>query len=151
MKRYYKINADKTYGGDMIRAEYHPELDPMPENVTDVRPADGLYRGEWTEVEWVESAPVPEYDAETETAVWDYESKTWSVQPKPEPEPSNEQKIERLMDEIAQVKSQNIDIYIKLVDAGTVMIDDVPETIKDTVLGEVREASKNSESELKKP
>jgi len=60
MKQYYKINGDKTYGGDMIRAPYHPEFDPMPENVTEIRPADGLYRAEWTGVEWVETGSAPE-------------------------------------------------------------------------------------------
>jgi hypothetical protein len=83
--QYYKFDKNGYYIEPVI-ADYGNVTNPMPDDVTEVRPPDGLYRAKWTGTEWVETSPMPEHDPETEQAVWDSENKTWSIIPKPEKE-----------------------------------------------------------------
>ena len=121
MKRYYKINGDKTYGGDMIRAPYHVEFDPMPENVTEIRPADGLYRAEWTGSEWVETGSAPEAEER-------------------EPTLTVEEQIEQLRTEI----------YTVLVGAGAVELDAVPDAVRNNISAELGETGRIKKAEAVK-
>ena len=84
MKQYYKFDENGYYLEPVI-AVYSDE-DPMPDDVTDIRPPDGLYHGRFdkTAQAWVEDAPKPDAP-EGKVAVWDSETKTWSIEDEPEP------------------------------------------------------------------
>ena len=81
MNQYYKFDAEGYYLEPVI-ADYNEE-NPMPKDITDVRPPDGLYRGRFVNGKWIEAAPAPKFNADTEIALWDCVTKTWSIAPKP--------------------------------------------------------------------
>jgi len=84
MQQYYRLDVDGYYIEPVI-AEYSAD-DPMPDDITDIRPPDGLYRGRFDRASkiWVEDAPKPEAP-EGMMAVWDCEAKVWSFEAIPEP------------------------------------------------------------------
>ena len=85
MQQYYRFDKDGYYLEPVI--DYYDEDNPMPEDITDIRPPDGLYRGQFTGTEWVETAPTPDVE-DGEVAIWDWEGKAWRVEPKPPAAPS---------------------------------------------------------------
>ncbi|MDR0490368.1 MAG: hypothetical protein LBH28_03875 [Oscillospiraceae bacterium] len=81
--------ADTESGDVAIIAERiitgYDEHDEIPPDVTDVPPPQPCWMPRWDGQKWVEDAPPPDCDPETEAAIWDGSAKVWSVVPKPAP------------------------------------------------------------------
>jgi hypothetical protein len=129
MRQHYKFDDDGYYLYPVIAL--YTDDNPMPANITDVRPKDGLYLGKWTGTEWIETAPQPE-TGEGEIAVWDSELRVWNVIPEPAAEPSIE---ERLKDISAAVSEMAEVLFPGLKDRLDTCETDI-HVLEDAVFGE---------------
>ena len=103
MKQHFLLDEEGFYVRP-IHANYNEE-NPMPDNVTDVFPPQPCWRPKWDreKKEWVETAPPPKFNAETEIARFDRKTAKWSVLPKPDP-PKPPSQSETLPGQVAQLR-----------------------------------------------
>ena len=119
--QYYRY--DKTTG-DYIEPVIIDDIEetPIPDNVTATAPHSPCYRPQWDGSAWVEAAPKPSIDQSTETAIWDGDTRVWSVAPIPEPELSDNRIAEIALTAVSE-----------LAEKLSVTLDSIPEAVAERV------------------
>jgi len=85
--QYFEYDEGHYLSG-IVHADYNDD-NPMPGNVTAVRPPNDIYRPKFdkTTQTWVETKPRPTegYDPATEYPEWDSAANEWAIKPIPPP------------------------------------------------------------------
>jgi len=109
---YYRFDKDGYYI-EPVAVEYFDESnETIPDDITNIRPADGLYRAKWTGSEWIETGEPQENEVENENEV----GQNLSL----------DEKVEQLEILVA-------DLYSKSVQNGIISLNEVPDVIAENV------------------
>ena len=67
---YYRFDKDGFYVEPVIIYEEFSKENPMPADLTDIRPPDGLWRGKFTGKKWIETGGPDEEDLKEQVRKW---------------------------------------------------------------------------------